>query len=114
MDYYGIACGVLRQISDILTEESGMPIFLSATGNCCWVGNDFSIEIADIDLPQNLIGEPNPQCPQDNDGVYKVNRVHVGRTILEDTAKGFPFSRSDMKEIIKWTKSWAYYPKANR
>lgn len=108
MDYYSIACDVLQQMSRILTVESGKRISLIPTNHYCWMGNDISIEIEEVDIPQNLIGVPCPKYEQEKEGLYKVNRVHVGKTILEDTFNGFPFDEREMKQYIKGRKTWAY------
>lgn len=111
MDYYSIACRVINQISEILLEESGSYISLKPTGKNCPIGNSLSVEIMDVDIPQNLIGCPNPKFEQDGEGFYKVNRIRIGNTILDDTYKGYPFSKDEIKTYIKGVNTWAYFPK---
>lgn len=101
---------VLTQISKVLSNMCGQSITLVSTGNQCVNGNDkYSIEIKEISIPNTVITQPNPACPQDADGFYKVNRIKLGKIILGDTANGCPFSDEEIKTVIKEHDTWAYY-----
>lgn len=106
---YSIACEILKQISEVLTKESNTEFSLVSTGNNCWTDNGYSVEIVDIDIPSDLISIPNPKCSDDKDGYYRVNRIRLGRTIMDDTKNGFPFDYNSIKAIIKAEGKWAYY-----
>lgn len=101
---------VLTQISTVLSNMCGQSITLVSTGNQCVNGNGkYSIEIKEISIPNTVISQPNPACPQDTDGFYKVNRIRLEKDILDDTAKGFPFSDEDIKTVVNGIGAWAYY-----
>ena len=109
MDYYSIACEVLKQLSTVLSKESNTTITLSPTGNNCWTENGYSVEFVVVDIPDNLISVPYSKYANDRNGYYKVNRIRLGKTILDDTAKGFPFNENELKDLIKSKDRWAYY-----
>ena len=109
MEYNGIACEILKQISEVLTKESNSVISLIPTGNNCWSESGYSVDMLDIDIPSKLISVPVPKCSNDKDGCYRVNRIRLGRTILDDTANGCPFDYDDIKDIIQAEGKWAYY-----
>ena len=109
MDYYSIACEVLKQISAVLSKESNTIIMLSPTRNICWTENVYSVEFVAVDISDNLISVPCPKYANDRNGYYKVNRIRLGETILDDTAKGFPFNENELNGIIKSKDRWAYY-----
>lgn len=101
---------VLNQISRVLSSMCGQSITVVPTGKQCINENGkCSIEIKEISIPNTAISQPNPACPQDTDGFYKVNRIRLGKGILDDTAKGFPFSEEEIKTVIKGLGTWAYY-----
>jgi len=102
---------ILEQISKILKSESNTIVSLIPTGNECMVEGDYSVEIKDVDIPSNVISAPNPKYSNDLNGFYKVNRIRLGKIILDDTKNGFPFSDEEIKGIIKGVKTWAYYDK---
>ena len=109
MDYFNIACEVLKQLSTVLSKESNTTITLSPTGDNCWTENRYSVEFVTINIPDNLISVPCPKYATDGNGYYKVNRIRLGKTILDDTAKGFPFNENELKDLIKSKDIWAYY-----
>ncbi|MCQ2301090.1 MAG: hypothetical protein MJZ94_00515 [Bacteroidales bacterium] len=101
---------VLNQISKVLSDMCGQSITLFPTGKQCINENGkCSIEIKEISIPNTAISQPNPSCPQDTDGFYKVNRIRLGTTIFGDTAKGCPFSDEEIQSVIKGSDTWAYY-----
>lgn len=101
---------VLNQISKVLSNMCGQSITLVPTEKQCINENGkYSIEIKEISIPNTAISQPNPSCPQDTDGFYKVNRIRLGTTIFGDTAKGCPFSEEEIKTVIKGLGTWAYY-----
>lgn len=109
-NYSSAICEILKQISDVLFKESGQKVDLRYTGNKCPDGNGkISIEIVEVDIPENLISQPNPNFPNDKSGYYKVNRIRLGNIILDDTSRGFPFSEKEIETVIKGAGVWAYY-----
>ena len=109
MDDYGIACEILKQISEALSIESKTIIILNSTGNSYWMEKGFSIGFVDVDIPSELISVPDPRYLNDKYGFYRVNQIRLGRTIIDDTSKGFPFNHEEIMKIIKGNGTWAYY-----
>lgn len=109
-NYSSAICVILRQISDVLFRKSGQEICLRFTGNMCPDGNGkISVELNEIDIPDNLISRPYPKFPNDKNGYYKVNRIRLGNTILGDTSNGFLFSEKEIETVINGEIVWAYY-----
>lgn len=109
-NYSGAICEILKQISVVLFRESGQNVNLRYTGNMCPDGNGkISVEIDEVDIPKKLISQPDPKFPNDKDGYFKVTRIRLGNTILDDTSKGSPFSEEEIKVVIKGNGVWAYY-----
>ena len=111
MDYYSVACEVLKQISTVLSKESNTIITLSPIRNGYWIAGCYSVEIVDVDIPDSLISVPCPQDSNDRNGYYRVNRIRLGNTILDDMVKGFPFKENELKRLLKTEGLWAYYIK---
>lgn len=100
---------VLNQISKVLTTLSGYTVFMNYTGKWCPDSNGkLSIEFEDTDILSSVITKPFPQYFNDEEGYYKVNRIHLGKTILEDTAKGYSFSDDEIKTVINGECVWGY------
>lgn len=110
-EYYSTVCEILKQISTVLSKENLCHISLIPTGNTCWMEMGLSVEVEDVDIPEKSISIPNPKCLNDKDGFYKVNHIHLGKTIIDDTRNGFLYSYDDIKIIIKGINKWAYYSK---
>lgn len=101
---------LLNQVSKVLSDLCKQTIALVPTGNQCLNENGkVSIEIHEVNIPDSIISEPNPSCPQNPDGIYKVNRIRLGKGILDDMAKGCPFSDDEIKDVIKGIDTWVYY-----
>lgn len=110
MEYYSIAAYIiLKQISEVLSKESNTIIPLSPTGNIGRTENGYSVEFMVVDIPDSLISVPHPQYANDRNGYYKVNHIRLGKTIIDDTAKGFPFNENELKGLITAEGKWAYY-----
>ena len=101
---------ILSQISKVLSDESGQTINLSYTGNAISAEGGLSVEFQEIDIPSNLISNPVPPYPNDKDGYYKVTRIRLGTTILNDTVCGTPFTDNEIKSLITAPGKWGYYP----
>lgn len=100
---------VLNQISKVLTNLCGHTVFINYTSKCCPDSNGkLLIVFEEIDIPSSIISKPFPQYFNDEDGCYKVNRIHLGKTILEDTFKGYSFSDDEIKTVIEGKGVWGY------
>jgi len=103
---------VLNQVAKVLSYLSNQTLIMNFTGNYCPDSNGkLSIEFCEIEIPSSIISKPNPQFSQDKKGFYKVNRIRLGKNILDDTAKGFPYSDDEIITVIKKLNVWAYYEK---
>lgn len=110
MEKYGnVIPLVLKQISKVLSEMCGYTINLSCIGDFYMDENGkYSVELNEIDISSKHILKPFPQYSNDNDGFYKVNRIRLGITILNDTVKGYPFSDDEIKTVLKGVNVWGY------
>lgn len=100
---------LLNQVSKVLYDLCKQTIALVPTGNQCLNENGkVSIEIHEVNIPDSIISQPNPSCPQNPDGIYKVNRIRLGKTILEDSFKGYSFSDDEIKTVIEGKGVWGY------
>lgn len=72
MDYYSVVCKILRQISEVLSKESGNSVSLCPINRdiSYFTERGFSIEIKEVDLPKDLISTPFPQYEDDKEGFY--------------------------------------------
>lgn len=100
---------VLNQISKVLTNLCGHTVFINYTGEWCLDSNGkFLIVFEEINISSSIISKPFPQYFKDEDGCYKVNRIHLGKTILEDTSKGYFFTDDEIKTVIEGESVWGY------
>ncbi|WP_295058011.1 hypothetical protein [uncultured Fibrobacter sp.] len=106
-DNYLNVVGVLAEISSVLSELSGSEIELSFTGASAPCEGKISYEIEDVDIPCDLIHEPDPKCPQDKPGYYTVNRIRL-KDIIDDYANGNLFSKEEIQGVIKGIGAWGY------
>lgn len=112
MSYYR----VLQHIEQVL-NSCGDTVNLIPTGNTVpstqSIGS-LSIEIEEVYiLKQNncfSISCPNPTSNENSDTKWKINRIRVSETMIDDYAKNYPFTNQDMLTFISGKSDlFAYY-----
>ena len=105
-NYFNVV-GVLAEISSVLSELSGSEIELSFTGASVNCEGKISYELEDVEIPCDLISEPNPKCLQDKPGYHTVNRIRL-KEIVDDYRNGHLFSKEEIQGVIKGNGVWGY------
>lgn len=106
-DNYLNVVGVLAEISSVLSELSGSEIELSYTGVSVPCEGKISYELENVEIPCDLISEPNPKCLHGKPGYYTVNRIRL-KECVDDYANGGKFSKEEIQGVIKGIGVWGY------
>lgn len=108
-NYFNVV-GLLAEISSVLSELSGSEIELSFTGASVPCEGKISYELENVEIPCDLISEPNPKCPHDKPDYYTVNRIRL-KDIVDDYCRDGKIDIEHMLVTINGKKTWGYYPK---
>jgi len=96
---------VVEHFQQIL-NQSGDPVSLSPTGEFMLNENaQYSIELEEaFILKENdvfKLPSPQPFSSADTEEQYKVNRIRVGRSLMEDYSNGYPYRDEEILNILK-------------
>jgi hypothetical protein len=97
--------GVVEHIQQIL-NQCGDPIELLPTGDYMQNENgQYSIELEEVFLKREnnvfTLPAPNPISAKDTDECFVITRIRIGRTMMDDYSKGYPFSDEEVLNVLK-------------
>jgi len=105
---------VVEHFQQILNQCED-PVILTPTGECMLNENaQYSIELEDtFVLKENncfKLPIPQPSSSSDTEVKYKINRIRVGMSLMEDYSNGYPYRDEEIFGILKSKEGlFAYY-----
>lgn len=105
---------VVKDFQKIL-NKIGDPIILNPTGESMInENNHYSIELKETYLLKENsnfeIPKPIPTCSTDSEEKYKINRIRISASTIDDYSKNYPLTETEILSILKDKEGlFAYY-----